>query len=556
MANKKNLITPDYIFETSWEVCNRVGGIYTVLSSRAKTMQDAHPDKVIFVGPDFWKKHESPFFREDTQVLQAWKKAAHRANLPVRVGRWTIPGEPIAVLIDFRKYQRHEILNEAYANAWSRYLVDSLHGYGDYEESAAFGIAAGIVMESLYKFFCKKEPDARFIAHFNEWMTAFGLFHIKENAPDIATVFTTHATSIGRSIAGNGKPLYDQMRNYNGDQMARELNMEAKHSVEKAAAWNADCFTTVSDITDIECAQLLDKKADVVTPNGFEDGFVPSSETAFRNKRDEARKTLIALTQHLTGTTIQDNAFLVGTCGRAEYKNKGIDLFIDSLHELSSRHLDRDIIGFIMVPGYISGPRKDLQKAMKKGRVGNSLPENFITHDLVNPDNDNIVNAIRWFQFPNRQDDRVKLIYIPSYLNGDDGIVNKDYYDLLIGLDLTVFPSYYEPWGYTPLESVAFSIPTITTTLSGFGQWVLKVSKDKESGCVVENRGDYDYLDVRDNIAGCIYRYSLKSTAEMNTLRAAAKRLSKKALWEKFIVFYEETYNFALAKKITDNKSK
>ena len=546
MSTKKNKKSPDYIFETSWEVCNRVGGIYTVLSSKAETLQNEHKDKVIFIGPDFWHENKCPFFTESASLLKDWKEGAQKSGLSVRVGRWKVPGKPIAVLVDFKPFLNRETLNNAYASAWEKFGVDSLHAYGDYDESAAFGIASGLVMTSLYKHFKAKEADATFIAHFNEWMTAFGLFIVNGEAPEIGTVFTTHATSIGRSIAGNSKPLYGQLSNYNGDQMAQELNMEAKHSVEKAAAHLCDCFTTVSEVTGRECAQLLDKAPDVVTPNGFEKDFVPEAAAEYAKKRNAARKALQNVTEKLTGAKLSEDVVFVGTCGRCEYKNKGIDLFIDSLHKLAEQRPEREVVGFIMVPSFVKGPREHLQKALKAKGKSEALPMNFITHHLHEPGNDAILNAIRWYGFPNRQEDKVKIIYIPSYLNGTDGIFNKTYYDLLIGLDLTIFPSYYEPWGYTPLESIAFSIPTITTNLSGFGQWALE--NDENHSKWVLNRTDDNYLEVRDNITALINDFINLDKDEVNKLKKASKALSQKALWKNFIAFYKETYNFALIK--------
>ncbi|MBO6006103.1 MAG: glycosyltransferase, partial [Paludibacteraceae bacterium] len=496
------------------------------------------------IGPDFWKENKCPFFTESQTLLKDWKESAEKQGLSVRVGRWKIPGKPIAVLVDFKPFQNQDTLNRAYASAWEKFGVDSLHAYGDYDESAAFGIASGLVMSSLYKHFKAKEEKAKFIAHFNEWMTAFGLFIVKGEAPEIGTVFTTHATSIGRSIAGNSKPLYSHLNDYNGNQMARELNMEAKHSVEKAAAHNCDCFTTVSDVTAKECEQLLDKKPDVVTPNGFEKDFVPDTAAEYAKKRNAARKALQAVTERLTGAKLSEDVVFVGTCGRCEYKNKGIDLFIDSLHKLAEERPTREVVGFIMVPSFVKGPREHLQKALKAKGKSDALPMNFITHHLHEPNNDAILNAIRWYGFPNRQEDKVKIIYIPSYLNGNDGIFNMTYYDLLIGLDLTIFPSYYEPWGYTPLESIAFSIPTITTNLSGFGQWVLE-TYDKEKKWVV-NRTDDNYFEVRDSLTYLISNFMNLSKDEVNNMRKSAKALSQKALWKNFIAFYKETYNFAL----------
>ena len=234
---------PDYIFEASWEVCNKVGGIYTVLSTRAKTLQDKFHDKVIFIGPDFWRDKENPLFIESDNLCRAWKEHAKAADkLNVRVGRWNIPGEPIVILVDFKPF--FEYKNEIYTEAWNRYQVDSLHAYGDYDEASMFSLAAAKVVESFYRYNLTETDKVVYQAH--EWMTGLGALFLQTYVPEIATIFTTHATSIGRSIAGNNKPLYDYLFAYDGDQMARELNMESKHSIEKQTAHYVDCFTTVS----------------------------------------------------------------------------------------------------------------------------------------------------------------------------------------------------------------------------------------------------------------------------------------------------------------------
>lgn len=266
----KQLLTPDYIFESSWEVCNKVGGIYTVLSTRAKTLQNTFPDRIFFIGPEFWLDKENPLFTEDTNLLKSWKEHAEKEdNLKIRIGRWNIPGKPIAILVDFQPYFAYK--NDIYTQAWADFGVDSLHAYGDYDEASMFSYAAGKVVESFYRFQLNESDKVIYQAH--EWMTGLGALYIQKHVPEIATIFTTHATSIGRSIAGNNKPLYDYLFAYNGDQMARELNMESKHSIEKQTAHFVDCFTTVSDITNNECKELLDKPADAVLMNGFEGRF-------------------------------------------------------------------------------------------------------------------------------------------------------------------------------------------------------------------------------------------------------------------------------------------
>ena len=353
-------LTPDYIFESSWEVCNKVGGIYTVLSSRAKTLQDRMKDHIIFVGPDFWKKKESPYFKEDKALFADWQWEAKECGINVRVGRWTVPGEPIAILVDFEPY--FEKKNEIYAWLWEHYQVDSLHAYGDYDEASMFSYAAALVVESFYKHYLNEKQKV--VYHANEWMCGLGALYINTKLPQIGTIFTTHATSIGRSIAGNQKPLYDYLFAYNGDQMAGELNMQSKHSIEKQTAMNVDCFTTVSDITAKECVELLDKPVDVVLPNGFDNSFVPKGP-AFTKKRKAARKRLLEVANALLGESLDDDTLIVSTSGRYEFRNKGIDVFVEAMNRLlRDRDLKKKVVAFIEVPGWVGEPRKDLQERL------------------------------------------------------------------------------------------------------------------------------------------------------------------------------------------------
>ncbi len=543
---KATKLSPDYIFETSWEVCNKVGGIYTVLSTRAHTLQNILKDKIFFIGPDLGQEKDNSDFIESASLLKSWKDyALKNENLKVRIGRWNVPGKPISILVDFKPY--FEQKNDIYAQMWEKFKVESLNAYGDYDESCIFAYACGLVIESYYKFNTLEKDKV--IAHFNEWMLGMGALYIKDKLPRVGTIFTTHATSIGRSIAGNNKPLYACFDAYNGDQMARELNMEAKHSIEKQSAWNVDCFTTVSKITAKECEQLLDKKPDVVTPNGFEDNFVPQGRN-YTTKRNKARKALLEVTKQLTGDTFDDDALMIAIGGRYEYKNKGIDVFIEAMNRLRWSNPDKkQVLAFILVPGWNNGPRVDLQKRLKGTKDPKTpLATPYFTHELVEPQNDKICQYLRYLDFTNQKDEPVKLIFVPSYLMGDDGIFNLSYYDLLIGMDMTVFPSYYEPWGYTPLESIAFGIPTVTTNLAGFGLWAKDESnvEDLSEGVEVIERTEDNYYEVADKINEAVASYLHLSKADQDKIREAAKNLSTKASWDHFIEYYFEAYHIAL----------
>ena len=544
MVNSESKL--DLLFETSWEVCNKVGGIYAVLSTKAKTLQKLYKDKIVFIGPDLWSaENPSPYFKESKTLLKSWtSKAVFPNGMKVRVGRWDIPGKPIVVLVDYKSLFSYK--DRLYTEMWNRFSVDSLHAYGDYDESCMFAYASALVIESIYRNEGLKGKNV--VAHFDEWTTGMGLLYVKAHLPEVATVFTTHATSIGRSICGNGKPLYDYMSGYNGDQMAEELNMQSKHSLEKAAAWNADSFTTVSEVTARECEQLLCRRP-IVTPNGFEQNFVPAKKD-YAAKRAEARECMLNVAGALIGEKFADETILIATSGRNEFRNKGLDAFIDAANILRSKWTDRKrkIVCFVMVPAWVDEPRKELVAEMRKKRRG-GLENANITHTLHNYSQDSVYCKINYLGMHNVRSENVYIIYVPSYLNGNDGIFNKSYYDLLPGLDCTVFASYYEPWGYTPLESVAFGVPTITTDLAGFGQWVLAERENafEKSGVTVVHRDDSNYSELVARIAGDVLGLFADSKADIGLVRDAAMATSKLASWDNFIAMYLDAYNVALA---------
>lgn len=536
----------DFIFETSWEVCNKVGGIYTVLSTRAKTLQEIMRDRIVFIGPDCFNGEENPYFFEDKALFNDWLAVAKHDGLSLKIGRWNTPGTPIAFLVDFKASYADK--NKFYGELWERYGVDSLHAYGDYDDSAMFSYATAKVVESFFRFYLCNCTNVIF--HANEWQTGFAALALRHDVPEIATIFTTHATGIGRSIAGNNKPLYDYLQAYNGDQMADELNMQSKHSIEKQTAHYVDCFTTVSDITAVECKELLDKPVDAVLPNGFEDDFVPKA-ALFTKKRNAARKRLLRIAEALTGSKLDDNTLIVSTSGRYEFRNKGIDVFIEAINKLRhDEELQRDVVAFIEVPGWVARPRTDLQERLATNKTYDTalfLP--LVTHELHNMDADCVLNMARHLGIANAPTDKVKLIFIPCYLNGDDGIVNMSYYDVVLGNDLCVYPSYYEPWGYTPLESIAFKVPCITTDLAGFGLWANRLKGkfcEITDGVKVIHRTDNNYFEVADSIKQTIKEYAAMDKKTVEKCRANAQKLSKKALWREFIQAYKIAYDIAI----------
>ena len=548
-------LKPDFIFEASWEVCNKVGGIYTVLSSRAQTLLKEYGDKLIFLGPDVWQEKNNPDFLEDKKLLKNWREAAAKEGVNVRIGRWQVAGRPIAVLVDFQPF--FEQRNAIYGTAWQNFGVQSDKAYGDYDEASMFSYAAARFVEIIYLSLIHKNEKVVYQAH--EWMTGLGMLHLRKAAPSIATIFTTHATSIGRSITSNNKQLYKYFHGYNGDQMAEELHMDAKHSVEKKSAHFADCFTTVSTFTNKECVQLLEKSADVILPNGFDNAIVPKG-SLFTTKRKVARKNLLRVASALLGEELSDSTMIVSTSGRNDFRCKGFDVFLQAMANLNSelQHQSIDtcktcVLALIEVPCWIKQPRKDLQLRLIGKEIPNTaLPNPYLTHELYNEGEDAILNTMRSLSLMNDRNNPVKVILLPCYLDGEDGIINEPYYEVLLANDLCIYPSYYEPWGYTPLEASAFKIPCITTDLSGFGQWVDATLKHQgmiEDGVEVLHRNDDNYFDVAQKICNTTMKVLNASKTVRNKMRKNAAALADKAQWSNFIKYYYQAYDFALRKK-------
>jgi len=533
----------DFIFETSWEVCNKVGGIHTVISTKALNIVDELGDNYILIGPDVWREDvKNPEFIADESLYVEWKSRAESEGLRVKTGRWNIAGKPVVFLIDFTPYFGQQ--NEIFARFWETYKLDSISGQWDYVEPALFGFAAGKVIESFTSFY---HEHHNIIAQFHEWMTGTGILHLEKQAPWIATSFTTHATVLGRSIAGNNRPLYGKMKDFNPGQVAREFNVVAKQSLEKISASIADVFTTVSEITSRECSHFLGKDVDIVTPNGFEDSFVPGDDV-FEEKRKAARLKLKSVAEAILGYKLSDDCILIANSGRYEFRNKGVDIFIDSLGSLNKKdNPSKECIAFILMPAYHKGPRQDIVDILNNNATTNG-GDRYLTHSLHYPSDDPVLQRISANNLQNDQKSKVKIIFAPSYLNGNDGIFNMPYYDLLIGFDLSVFPSYYEPWGYTPLESLMFSIPTVTTSLSGFGLWVKEYFPNPGNGIAIIERTDDNENKVVQEIREFILMFVGLDGDGIKEARKKAHEISRIAMWDSLVKYYFTAYEKALLK--------
>ena len=536
--NTEKVIMPDYLFEASWEVCNKVGGIHTVLATKSESLAKDLKDKHILIGPDVWMETEqNPEFIPDPLLFRSWRLAAAQEGLRVRIGRWNVPSQPIAILVDYTQFiaQKDEIMT----GFWTAYGLDSISGQWDFIEPVLFGYTAGKAIESFVRF--NVQSHFKVVANFHEWMAGAGLLYLKGSPVHVATVFTTHATVVGRCLACNNTPLYDSMDLVQPEEKAREFNVVAKHSMEKCAANQADVFTTVSEITALECERFLGRKVDVVTPNGFVSSLVPAANELKRQNK-EAGNLLIQVAQAMSGQTYE-NPFLLGISGRYEYKNKGLDVFLDAMARLNAQKDARKILAFIMVPGGHNGPDRDLVARLN----GNPNAHTTQTsHTLQDPETDAVLNRMHALSLYNRPEDRVHIFFVPSYLNGADGVFNKPYYALLSGLDMTVFPSYYEPWGYTPLESLAFGVPTVTTSVAGFGLWVREYYRKEHPSIRVIERNDRNYNDVVIRTADQVEKVCSLSEEALEDYRDNAEDVASIARWRNNVTYYKQAYSKAI----------
>ena len=536
------MIDAYFIAEVSWEVANKVGGIYTVLSSRAGEMMHRHgAEQVLFVGPRLRPTEEMVDFRAETFCITLPDHISLLGvELPITQGYWLTPGgEAQTILVDYKPLT--PVRDQLYYLMWQQYGIQSDLGYGDYDDSCLFAVAAAATLLAVTPQLAP--PSSQPIAIYNEWITGMGLLYHHLKQLDLRSLFITHATTVGRSICSNGKDLYRYFTGYHGDQMASELHVEAKHALEKAAAHTATVFATVSEVTALECTQLLERTP-VVLPNGFQ-------ALATSHFKSRARQRLLDVASALYGKSFDpESTTLVATSGRYEYRNKGIDLIVSSLESLLQQQtkLPSDLILYFFIPAWVAEPRADLAYLLShtnQETCKTSLQYPYLTHWLHNLREDTLAGRLgELLRSGGAAEQRIYPIFVPTYLDGHDGILDLPYYDLLSALDLTLFPSYYEPWGYTPLESIAYGVPTVTTDLSGFGQAILELYGEQATdslhhGVQVIPRRDHDDTSVTKALATILEQ----ATAGLpKVCYKQARKTASHALWTHYYDYYIEAY--------------
>jgi glycogen phosphorylase/synthase len=530
--------SPYTLFEVSWEVCNKVGGIHTVVSTKAKSLVQRLGDDYVAVGPWLLSSADKNLEFEEEQGFAAFCESCRGLGIPVRVGRWRIPGRPRTILIEFSKL--YEKKDGVLTRLWEDFKVDSLHGGWDYVEPVLFGHAAGMVIERWWEEYLAGEHK-RAVVQAHEWMTSSALLYLKKKVPSAGTVFTTHATMLGRTLSSNGQSPDDGLGELTPEALAKQHNVVAKHSLESVAAREADVFTTVSEITAKEATLLLGRAPEPLTTNGLDVSV--TDELAGKTAREEARSALLHTASRFFGEDVRDAA-LVGIAGRYEFHNKGIDLLLDAAKRLDERK-GRRIVLFVLVPAGNSGVRSEYLERRDKPLDEIEGPLGLSTHNLFEPERDPVHEHCARLGLANASDARVRVIQVPIYLTPNDGLWNLPYQAVLRAFDLTCFPSYYEPWGYTPQESLALGVPTITSDYAGFGRWAKGAGLGPEQGVTVIERVHKRYEDVVEKLASEIEQ-RLGDTRNARELEGICRETAQRSNWDKFLPRYLEAFTAAL----------
>lgn len=586
----------DILFEVSWEVCNKVGGIYTVVKTKIEITKEHYPSYFL-IGPYFESRAKVEFAEKEApaEFVSAFAEL-EKKGIKCYFGSWQVKGEPDTILIDFSRFVSEK--NNIKSSLWEEYKIDSIKSSWDYEEPIVWSTAVGLLLEQLAQSYKGK----RIVAQFHEWLSGGAILYLKKKNAAIGTVFTTHATMLGRALCGSGMDLYAMLPTMDPIQLAYQSNIQDKFLTEKACAHASDVFTTVSEITAIEAEKILGRKPDIIVLNGLDAEKFPTIEeysVKHVTCREKLREFLVFHFFPYYTFNIE-NTLIYFIFGRYEYKNKGVDIFIRALgilnRQLKEEKSEKTIAAFFFIPqdthdmkteilenkmfyrhiknyiyfnaesimshilyDFVSGKdiinddllTKDFMLNMKKDvmrfkRKGNPP---LLTHNINDESNDAILQGFRANQLCNLAEDRVKVILYPTYVDVDDGLLNLSYYDSMAGCHLGVFPSYYEPYGYTPLEASALGVPAITTDLAGFGRFISqKLKGSDDEGIFVIPRFGKDDDFVVNALAGRLHNFSQRNKLERNQNKISAKYLSSLADWKILIQHYIEAHNLAIEK--------
>ena len=578
---------PDNLIEVSFEVANKVGGIYQVLKSKSGRMQDFYGDNYITVGyydEDSAREDFAP--REDHPFAEIFKELEEETGATYHYGVWNIPSSPRCILVDLEGLEKD--VDDIKTFLWEEYGVDSLEAGREFEEPLEWSYAVGKLANRL-----EEKMEGETVVQLHEWLSGTAMHYFE--SPE---VFTTHATVLGRALSNTDFDLEAAVKRGSVDQsLAEDYGVKPKHQIEKMSATEAAVFTTVSKATGREAEAVLQEKPDMILPNGFNVEEYPSLEELsynHTNKKKEIKRFLQAYFEPYYDVELEDDPRILFISGRYEFHNKGVDMFIDALGDLNEREGDEFFVFFFIPAGvdgeklevlenlslyeeleeYIDSVIPELRNSLlssitsgetpsqsmsdlinENGKV-KSLKQNFhakqgdkpplCAYDLSYP-GDSIMEALEENDITNSEDDRVKVVFYPSYLSVGDKLLNMDYQDAIVASSAGIFPSYYEPWGYTPVETAANGALSVTTDMAGFGQFLQeKTEPDERKGIKILERQDQSYNEAKEDLAEMVDDIVNYSKTEITERKHNARKLAQLTSWQKLGENYREAHSKAV----------
>jgi glycogen(starch) synthase len=595
-------ISRTYLFEVAWEVCNQVGGIYTVIKSKVPSVLEHWDyDNYVVFGPYFESEAASvfePIQDADDPIAQTVNEM-NQNGYRVHYGTWLTEGRPKAVLFDFNS--SWHFLGDLKYLMWEHHNIS----LPDDDNLINQIILFGHQFHRFLQFFAARQCfGKRVITHFHEWMAGTPIPEIRRDNLPVSIVFTTHATMLGRYLAMNDPDFYNNLPTYDWAKEAKHFNIEAVVNIERAAAHGCHVFTTVSEITGEECKYLLNREPDLYLPNGLNiNRFEAMHE--FQNMHLTYKEKI---NEFVMGHFFQNYSFDLNktlyffTSGRFEHTNKGYDLTLEALarlnHKLKKANSDITVIMFFITRNPVTGfnPEVLQLKALLEeiqrncGQLHEDLSrklfyhvtsneENFkmpnlnemlddtttlrirknvqswkrsdmptvVTHNLVNEDADPIMNFLKGSQLLNFKEDKVKIVYHPDFISTSNPLFRMEYYQFIRGCHMGIFPSYYEPWGYTPLECSASGIPSVTSDLAGFGSYVQATIPDHEkAGLYLINRKNINFHDAAEQLATTLFRFTKMNRRDRIMQRNKVEAASVQFDWNKLGKYYLKAYGIAI----------
>eukprot|EP00127_Corallochytrium_limacisporum_P006868 Clim_evm83s236 gene=Clim_evmTU83s236 len=594
---------PKFLFDIAWEVANKVGGIYTVIRSKTPVTVSEYEDDYCLIGPYNVNaaRTEVESMEPDTEPMRKAVEAMKQAGINVFFGRWLVEGYPRVVLLDLDSYRDRTAKYKS--EFWDLANIGTPDHDPETNDAVLFGFGAAMFLRAF-----EENIDKMVIANFHEWLAGVGLVVLRCWQTQIATIFTTHATLLGRYLcAAANIDFYNNLDKFDCDKEAAQRGIYHRYAIEKAATHSAHTFTTVSQITGDEALALLGRKPDVITPNGLNvKKFAALHE--FQNLHAKMKEKIQSFVRgHFYGHNNwdMDKTLYFFIAGRYEYTNKGADFYIDALAELNrllkEKKSDTTVVAFVIMPAKtnnfnfealrgqavtkqlrdtvndIKGSLGDrLFDATAKGRIPdidslitegdrirlkrcmyalqrNSLPP-IVTHNMTDDNTDQILSHLRGVRLFNDGEDRVKVVFHPEFLSSTSPLFPIDYEEFVRGCHLGVFPSYYEPWGYTPAECTVMGVPSVTSNLSGFGCFISDHVVDPSSyGVYIIDR----HFSIRDDALKALgremFQFTQLSRRQRINLRNRTERLSELLDWKRLGMYYVRARSHSLHKAYPEN---